>query len=99
MAHQFFLDKRPHYGLTFAEYFNIMEIKANTQNLSDLSEEERITIEQVKLNYQRSSRIMRTHKLNENLFSLVKELEFPTIMDGDYGKLVWGLCTKPSLYN
>jgi len=79
MAYQFFLDKRPHNGLTFSEYFNIMEVKVNLTNLSDLSEEERVTVEQLRLNYQRSSRIIRTHKLNDRLSGLIKQISSPQL--------------------
>jgi len=71
MVNQFFIDQRPQNGLTFAEYFDAMKQKTNAINLS---KEDLIDLEHVKLNYQRSSRILRTHKINDNLFHLIKQI-------------------------
>jgi len=79
MGYQFFLDRRPHNGLTFEEYFNRMELKANTTNLATLSENDRIEFNHIKLNYQRCYRILKTHKLNENLCQLIKQISSPQL--------------------
>jgi hypothetical protein len=79
MAAQFFIDKRPHKGLTFYEYFEAMQLKANTTDQSNLSVEDRIEYEHVKLNYQRSSRIIRTHKLNDNLCLIINKITSPQL--------------------
>jgi hypothetical protein len=79
MIPKFFQDRRPHNGLTFAEYFEAMKLKTDITNISDLSEEERMDIEHIKLNYQRSSRILRTHKLNDKLSGLIKQISSPQL--------------------
>jgi hypothetical protein len=79
MAAQFFIDKRPHKGLTFYEYFDAMQLKADTTDLTNLSEEVRIEYERVKLNYQRSSRIIRTHKTDDNLCHLINKISSPQL--------------------
>lgn len=79
MSKQFFIDRRPHNGLTFVEYLNQMKLKAERTDFSDLSEEEIINIEHIKLNYQRSSRIIRTHKLNDRLSGLIKQISSPQL--------------------
>jgi hypothetical protein len=79
MAAQFFIDKRPHKGLAFYEYFDAMQLKANTIDLTNLSEEVRMEYERVKLNYQRSSRIIRTHKIDDKLCHLINKISSPQL--------------------
>lgn len=79
MILKFFQDRRPHNGLTFAEYFATMKLKSDVTNISELSQEERLDIERIKLNYQRSSRIIRTHKVNERLSGLIKQMSLPQL--------------------
>ena len=79
MAAQFFIDKRPHKGLKFYEYFDAMQLKADTTDLTNLSEEVRMEYERVKLNYQRSSRIIRTHKTDDKLCLLINKISSPQL--------------------
>ncbi len=79
MIYQFFLDKRPHNGMRFSEYVELMKIEADKSERPDLSEQEEEDCSLVKLNYQRLSRILRTYKVNDTLSEKIKSISSPQI--------------------
>lgn len=79
MVHQFFLDKRPHNGMTFSDYVVKMKIETEKSDDLNLSQQEREDLSLVKLNYQRFSRILRTYKVDVSLQEKVKNISSPQI--------------------
>lgn len=79
MVHQFFLDRRPHKGLTFSNYFEMMRIEAEKSDSPNLSQQEIEDRSLVILNHQRFSRIVRTYKVDESLHEIVKNISSPQI--------------------
>ena len=71
MTYQFFLDKKPHNGLTYEAYIQMME-----EHSRDRSNE---YFEIVKLNLQRTNRINKTYKVTSELKELVSEIKFPQL--------------------
>ena len=67
MAKQFFLDKRPHNGLSYNLYLDLLKEKIDSTDISTLDSEQLDKHEKRKLNYQRSSRINKTYIVNEEL--------------------------------
>ncbi|MDP3441545.1 MAG: thioredoxin family protein [Ignavibacteria bacterium] len=62
-------------GLTYNDFWNQFELKLNSQKSGNLSEEEKNQANQLKLNFQRSSRINRTYEISENLKNVLDKLE------------------------
>lgn len=79
MVHQFFLDKRPHNGMTFSDYVEKMRIEAEKLDDPNLSLQEREDLSLVKLNYQRISRILRTYRVGNSLQENIKKISSPQI--------------------
>ncbi len=79
MAKQFFLDKRPHTGLTYNQYLDILKEKIDYTDISTLDAEQLDKHEKRKLNYQRSSRISKTYSVNEELNNIIRDVEIPQI--------------------
>ena len=79
MVQKFFLDKRPHNGMTFSDYLEKMKTETEISDLSNLSDQEREDLTLVKLNYQRFSRILRTYKVDEMLHDKIKNISSPQI--------------------
>jgi len=74
MIHQFFLDRRPHNGMTFEEYTEMMRRAAEEAEKPDLQNKQIEGQPLVKLNYQRFSRILRTYKIDPLLEKIVKNI-------------------------
>lgn len=74
MAKQFFLDNRPHNGLSYIQYLDLLKNKIETADLSVLDSEQLDKHEKRKLNYQRSTRISKTYTINEELSRIIKAI-------------------------
>jgi hypothetical protein len=74
MVSKFFLDRRPHNGLTYKEYFKQFQTKVDTFDPSSLNEDEKKLFEYTKLNFQRSSRINKTYNVSSNLCETMKKI-------------------------
>ncbi|MHB1687003.1 MAG: thioredoxin family protein [Ignavibacteriaceae bacterium] len=75
MAHQFFVDKRPHNGMTYREYTqSIVEEIVNT-NPEVLNDEQKEIFEYKKLNLQRSGRVDKTYVVSESLKNAIKDIK------------------------
>ena len=74
MALQFFLDRRPHEGLTYEDYLLVMNERANIPT-ADLDAEAAEKVEYTRLNLHRSLRIGRTLFLTEGQNGLLDRLE------------------------
>lgn len=79
MVHQFFLDRKPHNGLTFSNYLEMMRIEAEKSDSPNLSQQEIEDRSLIKLNHQRFSRIVRTYKVDDSLHEIVKNIPSPQI--------------------
>ncbi|MFC2133628.1 thioredoxin family protein [Bacteroidota bacterium] len=79
MAHQFFLDKRPHNGLKYEEYVEKSKNKLESTDHSQLDENEKSLLEYAKLNLHRSARIDKTYEVNEELSTAVKAISQPQL--------------------
>ena len=66
MIPQFFLDQRPHKGLTYQEYLSLMQ-----QHSEDTSIE---NFETIKLNRQRTSRINKTYNVGQALKGMIAKI-------------------------
>ncbi len=75
MAKQFFLDKRPHNGLSYNLYLDLLKEKIDSTDISTLDSEQLDKHEKRKLNYQRSSRINKTYIVNEELSRELQKIE------------------------
>jgi len=75
MAHQFFIDKRPHKGMTYKEYTrSIIKEIANT-NSGILDDDLKEKYEYKKLNLQRSARVDKTYTVSEELERAIKKIK------------------------
>jgi len=79
MAQQFFLDKRPHNGLTYTEYMKRFKDEIENSNLEKMDEKEKELFDYKKLNFQRSSRIDKQFVPSEDLKEIVSSIEEPQI--------------------
>ncbi|MCL4547259.1 MAG: thioredoxin family protein [Bacteroidetes bacterium] len=66
MIPQFFLDRKPHEGLTYEEYLSLMQ-----QHSEDPSIE---NFETIKLNQQRTSRINKTYDVSQTLKNIIAKI-------------------------
>lgn len=62
-------------GLLYSDYWKQFELKVNSQTTENLSNEEEEKKNQLKLNYQRSSRITRTYDISDSLKGVLDKLE------------------------
>ncbi|PKL83478.1 MAG: thioredoxin family protein [Ignavibacteriae bacterium HGW-Ignavibacteriae-3] len=79
MVHQFFIDKRVHEGLTFEQYMGKFKAEAEKEETADLSDEEKEDRKMTYLNYQRSTRILRTYNADNELVNLITNISSPMI--------------------
>jgi Thioredoxin len=75
MVHQFFLDKRPHNGLTHDEYVKRFQTEIENTNPDNLNEEEKRLLDYKKLNFQRSTRIEKQFVPSDELKEIVNSIE------------------------
>lgn len=62
-------------GLSYSDYWKQFELKLNSQTIGNLSTVEEEKRNQLKLNFQRSSRITRTYNISESLKNVMDKLE------------------------
>jgi hypothetical protein len=74
MIQQFFLEKRPHNGLTYDEYFKLFKEKVANTDPDSLQEEARKFLEYSILNFQRSTRIHKTYSVDPQLKESVEKI-------------------------
>ncbi len=74
MIQQFYLDKRPHNGLTYDEYFKLFKEKVENTDPDSLQEEARKYLEYSKLNFQRSTRIHKTYSVDPQLKEAIENI-------------------------
>ncbi|MEG8945473.1 thioredoxin family protein [Rosettibacter firmus] len=72
MAVEFFLKNKLINGINYNEYFNSLKNKIELIEKNNLKEINGYPAELYKLNYQRSTRIEKTYKVNEELMRLIK---------------------------
>lgn len=75
----FFLEKRPHNGLTYEEYFEGMKTKSELEDFSAYPEEEHEHLKLAKLNFQRINRIHKTFSASEELKQVVSQIIEPQL--------------------
>ena len=85
MIQQFFSDQRPHEGLSYAAYLDIMATEA-AQDTAGFSAEDVQQVEFTRLNLHRSRRIARTYKMDRELARL---------LDGITQPQLWMVLTEP----
>lgn len=61
-------------SISYNEYFEIFRMKAESNDLSLLSDFEKENINYIKLNFQRSNRIHKSYKVSEDLTPLIKKI-------------------------
>ena len=85
MIQQFFSDQRPHEGLSYAAYLDMMATEA-AQDTAGFSAEDVQQVEFTRLNLHRSRRIARTYKMDRELARL---------LDGIAQPQLWMVLTEP----
>ncbi len=85
MAEMFFLDRRPHEGLGYESYLELMAVQAETP-AEGLDEDAAERVVYTKLNLHRSQRIGRTYKISDRLSTLLDLIDTPQI---------WMVLTEP----
>ena len=68
MIPQFFLDQRPHKGLTYEKYLSLMQQHSEDPNVENF--------ETIKLNQQRTSRINKTYNVGQALKGTIAKITF-----------------------
>jgi len=79
MINQFFIDKRPHNGLTYSAYVESLKEYVESFDTLDLSDEKKKDFELTKINLQRSTRIYKTYIVNDLLRSKIASISEPQI--------------------
>ncbi|MGD8779492.1 MAG: thioredoxin family protein [Ignavibacteria bacterium] len=79
MARQFFLDQRPHNGMSYSEFINESIQNVKQIDIDSLDEKEKDQIETKKLNHHRSKRIDKTYRVNSDLEKMILGIEKPQI--------------------
>ena len=79
MAVDFFEEKRPHNGLTYAEFRQKMTDYVENTNPEELNEKEKSTYNYAKLNLHRSKRIERVYHVSDELKSIISKIKEPQI--------------------
>lgn len=74
MAQKFFVDKRPHNGLTYEKFTENMNKKVEETNVEELSDKEKSLFNYTKLNLHRSKRIDKTYKIDPELEEAIKSI-------------------------
>lgn len=79
MIHQFFLDRRPHRGMTYEEFVETSKKMLESADDSQMDEDEKSHLQYTKLNIHRSERIEKTYKVDEELSKAVKAITQPQL--------------------
>lgn len=75
MPHKFFIEKRPHNGLTFGEYSNKLKSYVDNTNPKKLTENGLKLFEFTKLNISRNNRVLKTYKPSAELIAAVNKIK------------------------
>ncbi|MHB8336429.1 MAG: thioredoxin family protein [Ignavibacteriaceae bacterium] len=75
MAHQFFIDRKPHRGMTYREYMQSIIDEISNTNPETLNDDQKEIFEYKKLNLQRSGRVDKTYVVSENLKNTIKNIK------------------------
>jgi len=75
MANHFFIDKRPHNGLTYKEYIELMENEIVNMDAESLTSVELNEYEIKKLNLHRSRRIEKYYRVSSELKSEIQKID------------------------
>lgn len=62
------------HSISYEKYFEFFKMKAESNDLSFLSDFEKENFDYIKLNFQRSNRIHKSYKVSEDLSSLIKNI-------------------------
>nr|WP_319776167.1 thioredoxin family protein [uncultured Sphaerochaeta sp.] len=79
MALDFFMEKRPHNGLTYSEFRQKMIDYVENTNPENLDEKEKSIYNYSKLNLHRSKRIERVYEVSDELKSILEGIKEPQI--------------------
>lgn len=79
MAQQFFLDKRPHNGLTYEDYIKRFKDEIDSSDSAKMDNEAKRLFDFKKLNFQRSTRIDKQFIPSEELKDIVSSIEDPQL--------------------
>jgi hypothetical protein len=74
MTPRFFTEKRPHNGLSYKEFTNLVETDIHNANPDLMDETDKDLYEYTKLNLHRSKRIHKTYKPSDELKELVNKI-------------------------
>jgi len=85
MTHDFFADRRPHAGLDYASYLELMAERADAP-VEGLDDEAAERVTYTRLNLHRSRRIDRTHAPSDEVASLLDRIAAPQL---------WMVLTEP----
>ncbi len=75
MAYQFFIERRPHNGMTYKEYTESIVNEIKNTNSDNLSDEQKEIYDYKKLNLQRSGRVDKTYTVSEELRNSIKNIK------------------------
>jgi len=75
MAKQFFIERRPHNGLTYAQYLQRMQDFIEKAGSHPGDDETKKRVEFTKLNFHRSQRIGRTYEVSPSLCGLLAKIK------------------------
>lgn len=75
----FFLEKRPHNGLTYDEYYAELKSKSELTDFSSYPEEEHEHLKLAKINFQRVNRNHKTFTAGEELINAVSQITEPQL--------------------
>ncbi len=79
MTKQFFIDRRPHNGMTYPEFIERTATYLNVTDKDTLDESEKKSYDTISLNLHRSRRISKTYNPSESIRELVKSITLPQI--------------------
>jgi hypothetical protein len=79
MASQFFINHRPHEGLTYWQYFERIQKKVDKLNPLNFSSEEKVIFEKDRINFLRMNRIHKTFNPDEHLISRMNNIDEPQL--------------------
>lgn len=79
MAKQFFIDKRPHNGLTYEQYLDIMKAFSERTDIDPEDDLTRQRVEFTKLNLHRSLRINRTYTVSDDFCKYLAKITTPQL--------------------
>lgn len=79
MTHKFFEDKRPHNGIDYPDFMENTKKVLESENPEKLDEKQLQMYNYKKINFQRSSRVHKTYKVDEEIKSLISKISKPQL--------------------